>query len=119
MRGWSRSRWRWIYVAVATGVLLLSVAPLGTPSGPRWLPAPPDKLAHFALHAALGALATAGWGPVVGIASGLWLGSCFELAQIFAPGRNFSLGDMAANFLGAVCGVVIAWRVFRRGRARR
>jgi VanZ family protein len=81
-----------------------------------------DKPVHALSYALLGGLAAA-WrgrdgvalvGVVVAVAG---FGAGVEVAQLAVPGRTASMGDAAANFVGAVVGVA-GWRLWRRSRRR-
>ncbi|MBN1333753.1 MAG: VanZ family protein [Synergistales bacterium] len=44
------------------------------------------------------------------------MGVLLEFAQVSVPGRSFSYGDMASNFLGVLAGIIIAERIVCRCR---
>ncbi len=68
------------------------------------IPAPWDKLAHFALFFALGLLICAALGgrrPLLVLALCALVGGTDELAQLLAPGREVDLSDWIADISGA------------------
>ncbi|HEV7368536.1 VanZ family protein [Arenibaculum sp.] len=100
-------------VVVAGIVVVLSLLPIDRAMGSGYS----DKLDHFAAYAALGALATLGWGARSGIwplvAACMALGGALELLQNFSPGRVASFADMAANASGALAGAAGGWALLR------
>ena len=86
-----------------------------------------DKLAHFGVYAGLAGLVAVGlkrsesrlsprwqfWIPFL-FAAGYGLSD--EFHQLFVPRRTFSLGDLAANSLGALAAQCFLWYVWWRPR---
>ena len=69
-----------------------------------------DKILHFLAYAVIAFIpaihekaAISLWAGVAAVALGIGL----EYAQVYAPGRNFDQGDMAANALGVAFGLLI------------
>lgn len=124
---------RTLTVVVAGGILFGSLLPLSGTLSP--LPSPPsvpttpglfglgfDKPVHALSYALLGGLAAA-WRGEVGLAlvgvvvAVAGFGAGVEVAQLAVPGRTASMGDTAANFVGAVAGAA-SWRLWCRLRRR-
>ena len=85
------------------------------------IPPPWDKLAHATLFALLGALlVTATAGRRIGLVLAVLVAVAIadELAQVDLPGRVVSLGDLAADVVGAVMGIAAMASVLAR-RANR
>jgi VanZ family protein len=94
------------------------------------LPTPPGDLSfyhvHIAAYAGLGALTTRAAAKglrhvslpaaFVGIAISTLYGVTDEYHQMFVPGRNFDVLDMAADALGSVAGAgaMRGWSIIRR-----
>ncbi|RMG47527.1 MAG: hypothetical protein D6718_03340 [Acidobacteria bacterium] len=88
------------------------------------LPSGSDKLAHAAVYAALAASWVYALRPpaarpapgclLAGALSAGW-GGLDEVHQGFVPGRNASLGDLAADAAGAAAAAGAAWSRRRRG----
>lgn len=105
----------WSAIALCLLVAALLVIGWGLFSPPRTLPAwthRHDKLWHIIAFAGLAFLIQGVW-PLVAIWwPGLWLclaGLLTEVVQErYAPGRRFSWGDVAANTVGTVLGLLIA-----------
>lgn len=77
-----------------------------------------DKFVHFVAYAVMAALFVrslwfdTGWAPrtvwgLAGLAAALY-GVCDEWHQSFVPGRDASVGDVAADALGALLGAGLA-----------
>ncbi len=85
---------------------------LSSQSGDRvGIPAPWDKLTHFAGYAVLGFLlakASGSWRSALLLAA--WFGASDELHQAFVPGRAAGLDDWLADALGAWLGARIGTR---------
>jgi len=95
-------RWRAAALALAALVCWLSLTP--QPPKPPGAPSGSDLAAHLAMHLALaGALARAF--PAAGPAVAAFLAVYLEVAQAVAPGRDFSLADLAMNGLGCWAGL--------------
>lgn len=81
-----------------------------------------DKLVHAAAYAVLGALLAIALGGRRLGRLGLWLalglavayGASDEWHQSFVPGRQPSLGDLAADTIGALAGILALARPWRR-----
>jgi hypothetical protein len=82
-----------------------------------------DALLNIVLFMPLGAaLAYAGLGLVRAVPIGFALTVAVELAQLYIPGRDSSLGDVVTNTLGTAGGVLLlgrapAWLAWARRRA--
>src|SRR5258707_14421311 len=82
-----------------------------------------DKISHFVLMGIMSALANlatrgrrARFGPIspgVGTTIVAIVVVAEEISQLWIPGRNFDLFDLAADFLGITCGELLAVR-YRR-----
>jgi VanZ family protein len=77
-----------------------------------------DKLVHVVAYALLGVAGAVGYPRrsmtallIVGLTV---FGIAIEIAQIYVPGRDGTLLDVAANALGSVLGVVGGRRITRR-----
>jgi VanZ family protein len=104
---------------IAWAVVLTSLSSI---PGSRIGPMPfweADKVVHSALFA-LGALPVTlivrrffkGFGPIFGVALGVMMGIALldEFHQLFTPGRSgMDPGDLTADAIGSVCGILIAW----------
>ena len=120
-------RWTWLLpFALAAAISFLSHRP-ALPFGLQ-LPQPLDKLAHAAAFAALAAAAEFAWSrsgrgsPLHRRQLGVLLAACAfgaidEWHQSFVPGRDASLGDWAADALGAMAGLAAMALPALRGRA--
>jgi VanZ family protein len=76
-----------------------------------------DKVLHFAEYFVLG-LALRYWagGPRWRfLAGGLGFSALDEFHQRYVPGREASLGDLAADVLGLVAGFLVGARILGRG----
>ncbi|MDY6941743.1 MAG: VanZ family protein [Pseudomonadota bacterium] len=93
-------------------VAYLSLVDLSSTPAPSWN----DKLIHFSVYAVLG-----GWfacissgNRLMSIAATIALyGAALELAQAFTPHRSLELGDMMANALGGLLGVLLYFTPLR------
>jgi hypothetical protein len=119
-----------LLVAVAGAVFVASVLPLPSTGGEVALAGPfglgADKWVHAASYAAIAGLAV--WGRRArGAADGVAVlvgvvlvvaafGASIEAVQLFVPGRTASGGDVLANAVGAVVGVVAALWIPLPGR---
>ena len=93
---------------------------LSSQSGDRvGIPAPWDKLAHFAGYAVLGFLlakASGSWKAALLLAA--WFGASDELHQAFVPLRSAGVDDWLADALGAWLGASIGVRGRRENRPK-
>lgn len=113
----------WGPAAAWAGVLFFLSAIPGTDRPPTFFPGE-DKVAHLGLYAVLGcALAwgrSRGAGPPSGahhalaMAAGLLYGVSDEWHQAFVPGRDVSLGDLAADAVGLALGYWLFTRFLGR-----
>jgi VanZ family protein len=78
----------------------------------------PGPLEHFAAYAGSGAIAMAGYGlnrGAVRVIGFLWVyAGILEYLQHFSPGRHPAFLDFAASAIGALCGgvaVFLLWRL--------
>ena len=117
-------------VAVVFGVFLAAVVVLADagllPSWIKqvWTWPMGDKVAHFTLLGAMAMLVSlwlrgAGWrlGPIKVFKGEVAVGLVVlaeEVSQRWVPHRTFSLGDLAADFLGIACFGVVARLLARR-----
>lgn len=121
--------WPWLLpFAIAATITVLSHSP-GYPMGVQ-LPPPLDKAAHLLAFGTLAAAADWAWTRtgrglpthrrhlLLFLLIGLF-GSLDELHQSFIPGRCASLGDAAADALGAAVGLLLASLPALRGRRLR
>lgn len=94
--------WGWTGI-----ILILSLIP--SPEFPQ--PSGFDKIAHSAVYGILGWLGTwfLGW---FSIPFGIVLGAGIEILQKFVPGRSSELGDLLADCIGILLGV-IAFKVYK------
>lgn len=83
-----------------------------------FLPEGSDKVIHAGAYAVLGALLTLATGnPVVGGVLAFVYGITDEIHQSFVPGRFPSVGDLAADGVGAALGAgLVAYLVLRPKR---
>lgn len=101
--------WLIAVAAVVTGSLL----PAATLSRLRYdVVAPNDKIVHFMGYTVLAVLPTAffellGMGLALA-ASMIPMGVLLEFLQRLVPGRSFELGDMLADTLGVITGILAA-----------
>jgi len=116
--------------ALAIAILLLAPSPVGGPETWWFLTLErlqADKLVHLVLFAVQAVLGRR-WARAAGLrAPDLWAlaatvayGALTELLQLYVPGRDGDLFDLAADGTGAVLAVVLArWRErsVRRGAA--
>lgn len=106
-------------VAWAAGIWALSATPDPPGAGLGVLPHL-DKAAHvglFLVQAGLLRLAGLGAGASF-VAASAW-GAIDEWHQSYVPGRDPSLGDLAADAIGAVLGANLVEWIARLGGARR
>jgi len=69
-----------------------------------------DKLQHFAAYAVLAFLPALHerWPALAAVlAAVVGTGVLLEFAQNYSPGRSFEIGDMVADTVGALCGLVL------------
>ena len=70
-----------------------------------------DKIEHYLAYFALAAAGAAGFhgqrARLIIIFSLIALGILMEFGQMFAPGRDPSIGDGIANALGVLCGAMV------------
>lgn len=98
------------------GVAAVSFLSVTTPQA--YLPATDvwDKAQHFLAYAILGGVGWLGYQGrrhMVMLLIGLILmGAGLEAAQAFVPGRFPSVGDVIANSLGALVGLIISHRIW-------
>ena len=98
-------------IRVAALALLALVAWLSlTPTPPQFDGAPTraDLAVHATMHALLAASLMLGWPGAGRIALAYVLAVGLEIGQLFVPGRQFDLWDMAANLTGAAWGSGLA-----------
>ena len=101
--------WIVMLVMVVSGELLP-----GTSPPMRWVSSTgiSDKVLHYGAYMILAGLPILGFAQLGGI---LWalamvpLGVVLEFVQKVVPGRSFDLGDITANTLGVLTGVVAGW----------
>ncbi len=114
-RGVLRAAW-WLSAVALT---VLSLTPKAAP--PMVFPLS-DKVVHVLAYVWLGGLARAGWLGIPGKARRrvvlvtVLLAVVLELGQAAVPGRAAGVGDMAANLLGAACGLWVGARMVWRTR---
>ena len=97
-------------------ILIVSVMPV---SGPK-TDLPADKIVHFVFYGMTSILlfrhfikkAPLNRAFYTSVALASIYGAAMEVVQYFIPYRSFSLGDMAANTLGAFagCALYMKWR---------
>jgi len=120
--------WRWGAVGVYALAIFVASSQSRIPSLPG---RPSDKLLHAAAYAVLSLLVIAAaakgrWRAVTGrvvLASAVacvLYGVSDELHQRFVPGRDASVGDVAADAVGAfgAAGAAYAWSIISRGSSR-
>jgi VanZ family protein len=80
--------------------------------------APIDKLAHFLLYGALGAVAAHGWirspryhAAAWPLLAGFFIGLADELNQLRLPQRSAEFGDWVADAAGILAGFSLALRL--------
>ena len=77
----------------------------------------PGPLEHFAAYAGSGAIAMTGYGlnrGAVGVIGCLWVyAGILEYLQHFSPGRHPAFVDFAASAIGALCGGVVVFLLWR------
>lgn len=79
-----------------------------------------DKVEHFASYAVLALLpALHERRRTLGMVAGglILLGVLLEFGQLLSPGRDFEIGDMAADSAGVCVGIAAGWPL--RGRVQR
>jgi VanZ family protein len=84
-----------------------------------------DKLVHFFMYGSLALVVNTAlarrprWSLVRAIATGsmivLIASTVDECSNMLVPGRNWSLADLAANYLGIVCLGILPWLYFMAG----
>lgn len=107
-------RWIWLHgPSVAYPALIFFLSHQGR------LPAPPtnDKVVHFVAYAVMGAVFArslwfdtpwrARWVVLAAAAAATLYGISDEWHQSFVPGRDASVGDVAADAVGAVVGASV------------
>lgn len=83
-----------------------------------------DKIAHASAFALVGSLAAIAWpgrrAAVLSFLGLVLLGALTELAQMIVPYRSASLGDVAADVIGAAIGIsaIFLIRRLQLGRIR-
>ena len=97
-------------------IMIASVMPV---SGPK-TDLPADKIVHFVFYGMTSILlfrhsikkTTLNRAFYTSVAFASIYGASMEVVQYFIPYRSFSLGDMAANTLGAIagCALYMKWR---------
>ncbi len=115
----------WGPAAAWAGVLFFLSAIPGQPR-PPFLFDGEDTVAHVGLYAVLGALLARGAGrraadqprPFVLWAVGFLFGASDEWHQAFVPGRDVSLGDLAADAVGVALGYWLFTRFLGRRATR-
>ncbi len=106
--------------AIGASVLVLALFILGSqPVAEGLLTNPWDKLAHLAYFGLFAGLLHVGLGRTrrsafVGAAL---LGMADELNQIWLPGRHACLADFAADAIGALLALGLAWYITNRRTA--
>jgi VanZ family protein len=118
------NRWivRWLPVAGYVGIILAvsSIPMLQVPGGLQGT----DKLAHLIEYGILGtlvrrAVGVPGWrGLLITIATGVAIGAIDETYQASVPGRERSLLDLGADFLGSVIGASVQPLIAKRRKPR-
>lgn len=101
------------FLSCAAFIIVLSLVP----SGPPIAIGMSDKVAHFGAYALLTLLGI----PLVSavgarafmVLSIVGLGAALEAVQALVPGREASRGDLVADALGALAGIVL-WLALRR-----
>lgn len=97
----------WWFLALAAGLLLLLVWGGAQPQVAGLLPAPWDKLGHFAIFAVLAASVLIGVGRkgwVVVVLAFVAIGAWDEWRQVYLPGRSADFGDLLFDTLGVLAG---------------
>ena len=111
--------WRTLAILCALALWVMSLWPADDllRLGARYVN---DKVGHFIGYMALAWLLSWGWPRLPGWlvwAAAFGCGAAIEIAQSFAPTREFSWLDMLANGSGALLGVLLAiplWRYMTR-----
>lgn len=98
-----------VFIAYVLLVIFLSLIPLPSTGGGVYK----DKIAHFIMYAGMASLA---YVSVRSMRKKLYffvlillLGVSLEFFQMYIPGRNLSLFDIAANTAGVFSGFLICW----------
>lgn len=107
---------------VATLVLSVVYLVLGLqPRPPEALGEVPDVAQHALAYAALAAVTAAAVAPLgpgrataAGFAYALGHGALLEALQSLTPTRRAELGDLVADGVGALAGVLVSWLLRRR-----
>lgn len=97
-----------ILSAFALACMLLALFAGGAqPEAAGLIPAPWDKLAHFAVFAVLAALMRYGLGlhAMIAVLAALLIGAADEFHQMMLPGRFPGFDDWLADLIGALTGV--------------
>lgn len=109
---------RVITALVVLGILIGLFGLGAQPVAVGLVPVPWDKVAHAAVFAVLAAAVGVasglrGWRMVMlAVIGALLVGALDEWHQMFLPGRQAGVDDLAADVLGGLLG---AWLVVRRG----
>ncbi len=108
---------------VATWIVIGTVAWNSVLPGAMMIPLGRGYWEHFAAYAALGAIAGLAYGGGPGrfaclAAALVACAAAFEVFQIWAPGRTFSVPDLVISGLGGSIGLLSAWAMrLRMGRS--
>lgn len=115
----------WLAPPLAWAALLTFLSSLRNPV-PMRVPTHFDKVLHLCAFAVLGALAMFGLrrafglrvevAAVAAVVGSIAFGAADEWHQSFVPGRDVSLGDLAADALGALLAATILTLLLRRPR---
>ncbi len=103
---------RLFLVAVTTGIVLLTLGPATPPpemtSGPCCLT--PDLVLNIMLFVPFGiALGLVRRRVPIAVAIGALLSTAIEILQLWIPGRDSAISDVAANSLGTLFGALVVW----------
>jgi len=116
--------WRWAIVAAYMAAIFTASAGPGVtlPPGRNW-----DKVLHAGAYGVMAALVTwavtrgqlrraTGRMALVAAAISTLYGASDEVHQLFVPGRQADLADLAADAAGACCaaGAILAWGIIAR-----
>ena len=113
--------WLSVLAVAVSCALVIALFGLGSkPVSVGLFPAPWDKLAHYLFYGGLAgtfwvALRGApGWAAPGAFLLAVAVGIADEWVQFYTPGRDASLGDLAADALGALTAVVVLTSTRRR-----